>query len=1167
MEMSAGDDQVEGCEPPEISGDDLYDALAGVREKCALSGQFTSDEDFDNTVDAFESAMTNTSCFVSMCEEFEDPSLTFMKLVFEEAARCAHVDLILDDCIFGGMLEILMYDESSNSSQFRRSLQGDMPCSRPSYDELQLGVTLLLAAAQQYCPETSMSTIEFNEAVSSIVTILGSPGCFGQPMCEVGDDDNITIYNDDTQWKNFTEVDDSLEDDIESEGIDPIDIGIKFIEQCVEIEFDHDDCLVSTIFDIMKSNVPREHRSLEVLIGPEVVHEVVQEVEEDDDDEIAHQTGPTPRDPISGVSGEALHIMLAGARHQCLNRGVEYSEEEYEIKVNKFMTFFGADECWISLYDESQNGGSAFHKIMVGEIAVCAGVQVDALNQCLWDQFLDDLVPADEPGAGSNIARRMLQAARGNETHSDDDGMCYQPDDDELYAELSWFLGNHFLMNAGQKCAEMGEEFGQADIDIAFTELTKLFFAPHLCTALLPGGGAGEGCDLDIPEKKSQDEIESSFVEHIYSNAVDMLKDCAGVHEYTCVLSTSLDMLTGMMQSCAPPSVDESNIHRVVDKALQECLNEGAQVNENDHHLAIDYLFQIVSKPQCWEDICQNSAIKNRIFSDWMISCSWDDFGFFYHDDEIWHSYIAPEAETKRSLAETLDTNKLKCIVNHILVSKVGDEVAECSIVQISPNVCETDFTLALEAYIACSGDDEVEILTEHPTLMPSPSPTVKPSSQFSMSYSFEEDFVWEDVEWDKMPKYELSFSYSFDDVITSSMSMSMPIKHNDDDGSEGQYDDDYSYDDDSNHNDDDDDDDTILYHPQVYAYLTEVCTLLNSVQYNPLVKSCVEPICEIDIESALVSNSNYDEFFHPTAAPSNLTTKPVSTDTMEPTLSSHLSRAPTKQPAGSAETGTHWPTAAPTTKPTATTNQPTSLKPTIKPTLSPSSGSSKPTVKPTTSPTPTLSPSSESSKPTVKPTTSPTPSPTKAQFGSVDVKFDAAVTLTGITVSDLNLTALGAVVDLLEKVITSLLPANSKVRLLKVGGISVTRRMLRFLEDAGPGVDVEFEITVTKQCDDAKCNDSESISAKAYQDVTSNLKTKVEDGSLTTAIQEEASAEGVPQLANVSIKPDSLKASEPKVIVREASTPTTSPTSASPVYNTAFAVAVLMASIIFSSF
>mmetsp|Transcript_21524 Transcript_21524/g.41171 ORF Transcript_21524/g.41171 Transcript_21524/m.41171 type:complete len:750 (+) Transcript_21524:464-2713(+) len=312
------------------------------------------------------------------------------------------------------------------------------------------------------------------------------------------------------------------------------------------------------------------------------------------------------------------------------------------------------------------------------------------------------------------------------------------------------------------------------------------------------------------------------------------------------------------------------------------------------------------------------------------------------------------------------------------------------------------------------------------------------------------------------------------------------------------------SSDDDDGGDDDDDDDDNDdwgtddgEYHTNddLSLYMEAVCNLIHKLKEEP-VKSCMKPFCEIGLKGALLEgNGNVDD----ANEHDDDYVDGVETPTIAPTM------LPTVFP--SLESTKKLSTNAPTTKPTdVPTSKPTAL----------------PTMKPT-------------SQPTIKPTSSPT----KVQAGYVEVSFEVGIKLEGIDVSDLDITQLDSVVNVLEQVFKSMLPEDARVRLLKVGGISVSRRILRVLQDSissSTGVDVEFEVIMTKQCDTAKCTESDHVSDSLYTEVTKDLKTKMESGSVTTAIQEKAKEDGVTQLENISVSVSSLTVSDAKVTVTEGS-------------------------------
>ena len=344
--------------------------------------------------------------------------------------------------------------------------------------------------------------------------------------------------------------------------------------------------------------------------------------------------------------------------------------------------------------------------------------------------------------------------------------------------------------------------------------------------------------------------------------------------------------------------------------------------------------------------------------------------------------------------------------------------------------------------------------------------------------------------------------------------------------------------------------------------HIEEVCSLISELNIG-IAQRCLQPVCDIRLEAAFTTGADTDGIALPTLMPTIIPSPPTSLMTSETPTGIATSESPTLQPSSLVNDASDVPTPvvtsyAPsivtTSRPTASEN-PTSQLPTTSavptllatttplPTLKPTDGptSAGPTLLPTTAPItplPTLKPTSFL---TSKPSTSPiilSASPTVEQFGSVEVSFEVEVTLEGIDVSDLDITAINDVVNLLEAVFADMLPPGAIVRLLKVGGFSVTRRLLRFLEeDSLGGVEVEFEIIMTQVCSSAKCEETEvaEISESLYQEVSSDFEQKVTSGELTTSIQEEAESRGVSEMSDVVVNASAVHVGKAKVTVKEA--------------------------------
>jgi len=179
-----------------------------------------------------------------------------------------------------------------------------------------------------------------------------------------------------------------------------------------------------------------------------------------------------------------------------------------------------------------------------------------------------------------------------------------------------------------------------------------------------------------------------------------------------------------------------------------------------------------------------------------------------------------------------------------------------------------------------------------------------------------------------------------------------------------------------------------------------------------------------------------------------------------------------------------------------------------------------------------------------------PTSRPTKDSVGSVEVSFEVAIKLDiGQNVTEvITVDTLDTVVDFLKKVFSSMVPPGALIRILKVAGYQVTRRLLRYLEgEDSSGVDVEFEVIMTKECNTTTCDNSDEISSTLYDEITSDLKASVEDGEMARAIRQEAETEGVSAFSNVTVNSDSLQVSAATVTIEEADVdetgaPTTTP-------------------------
>jgi len=123
------------------------------------------------------------------------------------------------------------------------------------------------------------------------------------------------------------------------------------------------------------------------------------------------------------------------------------------------------------------------------------------------------------------------------------------------------------------------------------------------------------------------------------------------------------------------------------------------------------------------------------------------------------------------------------------------------------------------------------------------------------------------------------------------------------------------------------------------------------------------------------------------------------------------------------------------------------------------------------------------------------------------------------------------------------MVPAGARIRLLKVGGYAVARRLMRYLQE--DGIDIEFEVIMDAVCDTITCERSNEIASSLYNQVTTDLRAKVEDGEVSRVIQEEAASNGVSELANVTVSSNSFNVTAAKVTIQVGTTEAPSPTAA----------------------
>ena len=197
--------QEEACRP-ELTQQDLRNAMNGARADCNRVSVVYSDEHFDRLFYEFWTVISSDSCWEELCES---PDI-FSKLMFDHLVQCANVDFDVDQCITDHIFSMLFaepasygddddYDDTDDDYYSLRSLQeavnGDMEadCVVVNESDLAFFASFVLMEVEGRCAEMGVSvTLEdVSRASADLVTLFSSPHCWGDAhACPEDDDGN-----------------------------------------------------------------------------------------------------------------------------------------------------------------------------------------------------------------------------------------------------------------------------------------------------------------------------------------------------------------------------------------------------------------------------------------------------------------------------------------------------------------------------------------------------------------------------------------------------------------------------------------------------------------------------------------------------------------------------------------------------------------------------------------------------------------------------------------------------------------------------------------------------------------------------------------------------------------------------------------------------------------
>ena len=159
--------------------------LAIAKDQCRAS---TSDDEFNTVLDTFMGVFAATKCWESLCDSPDAINELLIRTMFEDAAKCAGVELDMHECVYDHIIEVFTTTNVPMAHRLRREQQPVMvdesnPCGAPSEEELNMFVSFLLNGAKDKCFASGFD-LESSTIPSDLATIFSSPTCWGVSGCQ-----------------------------------------------------------------------------------------------------------------------------------------------------------------------------------------------------------------------------------------------------------------------------------------------------------------------------------------------------------------------------------------------------------------------------------------------------------------------------------------------------------------------------------------------------------------------------------------------------------------------------------------------------------------------------------------------------------------------------------------------------------------------------------------------------------------------------------------------------------------------------------------------------------------------------------------------------------------------------------------------------------------------
>lgn len=384
----------------------------------------------------------------------------------------------------------------------------------------------------------------------------------------------------------------------------------EFLNQCSEANLDVNTCLVKHTLLALGSSSSTDDDDYSSPIG---------------EDDTGHRFLQEDGDCGSpDVTEDDLRIIMDGSKAQCaaMEEEDEVSEDAFEVAVTGIMKMITAESCMRQLCEDP----SLYMEIWLQEVAQCAGVQLDGIDQCLLDGVLELMANGDDMDSEANRARRKLEESSS--------AGCQPPSS----VEVSWIV-SLMLMEAGSQCSEVSPEA----MSSATSDLTTIFVAQHCWSAF------GEGdCDDDLNDDWSDDWSDDHYIvekDHndnsgggldAFGIAVKYVEKCADLelNMTSCLASTTIDLMNGggtmpgasgsgrrFLQTsndndeqCVAPEFEEPMLRALVEGSKMHCVGEGHDVSAQEFEDTVNDFLDFFGAQSCWIQLCEEAKNPSEEF-------------------------------------------------------------------------------------------------------------------------------------------------------------------------------------------------------------------------------------------------------------------------------------------------------------------------------------------------------------------------------------------------------------------------------------------------------------------------------------------------------------------------------------------------------------------------